>query len=661
MKLNVRLTALVLCAAMGVSLYGCRYSSVLEQIIYEMTKSNDIEDQYFYPEENVMDSDNNTEDLVPIDADETDRTHDEIMNLPTDEEENSDRGTQLSYNENAYSDQSTSQSSSDSTQSGTNGTGNSSRGDTTTSDSIANNSETGEGSDTVLESYQEGSGRAGNGYSGISSVHVGDEGDTESSEGEGGTTESGDINDYGEEPEPVKAGTVAAAGSVALMVMMLTGTDEKPTGALVATNENLINNTSACEVFPGLEKLVCAWSGDGTQYADINALEESQAEIVAYVASNDFATNVDDIKEMYARVTGSDDGHLLQLRDMTSYQEDVEYNMTWLAENLLSEDYPDTTNRAVDYINWENKVYDFLNEETADWANTQTLYVDGWDAEVQYSMELNFHNDSYTGTGCAYISSQGTPLGRSLITYMGIGGVTDTIKFSNSSSPSTYYFVPVSPRTQEGVWTPNEMTSLGIKGFYNNREVYQMFTENGATSSHSRWGTGEGLGLGNSGFKTLVAGNVNTQTGIKGEYQPTENGQGGSWGVYGPATGTSGDQGGSYMDPVSHGFNNQSGYLMESFIYGDYNVVVNPCGLISDWVTAGPESLLESAWVAYKLRGVGSYDEMADLVRSFYRDLCRYPQISDDQIYGILMENYNTLTYYRYFDTRTICSYVATQ
>ncbi|MCD8004585.1 MAG: hypothetical protein LUE91_02890 [Oscillospiraceae bacterium] len=586
MKTAKRLTALLLCLALCVSISGCRYSDVLEQIIYNLYKNSDIDpDQNFTPESNEEDNEDTSDDLVPLEAEEeAERQRDETEELSTGEEANSDSGTQLTYNED-----------SDAEQSATVGT-----------TAVEEEPEEEEQQGATVDKTDESDG--GEGTSGTGTQGTDYEADSDAD------TNKQVVDSYGEEVEVGTAASIAAVGGVAVMVMMLGGES-----ALCATNTNLAEDALALEVFPSLSSIPALWEGSGTQ-----ALSDSEFEQLLEIHPDAVVETTGDTTFTDEQVGVLEENGIqyLVLPRPTSLG-NVQTIMTTLG-GMMENYHEGAEDAAEEYVSWSGSLYssvsakadallESLNEDdededdesavqsTSSTAGIYTLYIDGWDADATYELSNNNYV-ALSGTGCAYVGNKATNNCRTITSFLSYAGVTNAGSYYGISA-KTQYFTPLV--SSYVAWTIDGSAATGY--YSKNQKLLEV-----------------GPGLGNEGFTVLIAGDNETKTAIE-----TDRDSGtGLWSVYGEVDNASG----SLL--VANGFLDNRGNLVASQISGDYEVVVNPCG-VTNWATGSAESILESAWAAWRLSGVLTESEVRDYISDFYETFYDYT-LTSAQIDAIL-------------------------
>ena len=226
-----------------------------------------------------------------------------------------------------------------------------------------------------------------------------------------------------------------------------------------------------------------------------------------------------------------------------------------------------------------------------------SLFISGWDAGVRYTL----HDDSsisLEGTGLP-VAVTGYTLSP-MSYYMSIAGVANTgaLKENNYSvlMPNHRYVNPIQ--------TANKALSA-TGGLAYSDGVYVLTSAGGSY-------------LGESSFPAIIAGSAAVRDGILGS--PL-------WRDYGYVTSATGLTHG-------YGFLDASGQIVASTIHGEYDVLVNPCG-VGSWTEGSVESILEPLWISHALVGNVSEKELRDEIAKFYDSFYRYT-LSDSEINAIL-------------------------
>lgn len=607
MKKIKRMTALVLCLVLCLSLCGCRYSDVLEQIIYDLHQNQEINpEQDFFPADNDAENEDTSDDLSPLREEEAERTRDQVDSLSTGREDNSNVGAQLDYAENSTNDQ------------------------TARQDSVM-----------VPDTSEEREGESGS--AGIAPEEPEDEEPTDS----GSTTDSADENDggqkssgtgnqgydyggdsqkdtnkqtvdpYGDEVElPDSAASIAAVGSVAIMVMMLGGEE-----ALCATNSDLAANSLVTTVFPSVASVPALWSGSGTQALSDSAFKqllELHPDLVVETTGDTTFTD-----DQVAQLQKS--GIAYQVLPRATTLANVQTIMTTLA-GIMEEYYEGAEKIAREYVTWTDSIYSSVSSKTSllldslteenddqmmmddgdnDTASYYTLYIDGWDDSAYYKLS----NDNYVvleGYGCAYFGAYGNNTCKAVSAFLDYAGVYNT---AQQYVEKTYQYITPLVSQGYGSWT---------------------ITGSAATSVCLKRLLEYGTGLGNDRFTVLITADNAAKEAIEASRDATTttvNGFSGIWSVYPRINNAAGQFN-------SDGFLDPKGNLVATQVSGDYEVVANPYGLTS-WASGGPESILESVWAAWRITGALTESEVRAAVKEFYEKFYSFT-LSDAQINKIL-------------------------
>lgn len=434
MKSIQKIIVLLCVALMLFSMSGCRYSSVVERIIYDYLRANQTD-----MEKNTYDNqeDNEPDDLLN-DIEENDESEREDEKKETDpvyepeqEPTREDSAGEANYDED------------------------SNQVDTAEVDPTTINEGEISGGQTAEESNEPGDDQPS----------VSDEGSVPDNDGEigiaGGDTTRLVVDDYGKQYEvPQNVDTVAAVDSAAVAVLMLGGVDR-----LAATDEALTSDPLTAQVFPGLSDVPALWSESGTTAplsnsglqrlieihpdvcfetsgsatltdAQVKTLQENGIYYVVLPAPSS-TTNVKIIAQVVGEVLGdhTDQGGYNSVKIANSYR-------SWMDELLST----------------------FVTNE--DGASTYTLYVDNWDEDAYYAID---QSAACFGYGAAVINNGRMAsclavsdfLSRAFVTNvtsLGAFGRTETIYYTPIDN--TYSSVSVAGSTAARL-TPIKLLSLG--------------------------------------------------------------------------------------------------------------------------------------------------------------------------------------------------------
>ena len=148
---------------------------------------------------------------------------------------------------------------------------------------------------------------------------------------------------------------------------------------------------------------------------------------------------------------------------------------------------------------------------------------------------------------------------------------------------------------------------------------------NKGKNSFARYGSGSddggGISLGEKKFPAVIVNSEETRAKLEGSKNA------GIWQNFGKTTMETGDN-----TVTDYGFVSQD-TLVRTFIRGDYEIYVNPSGVTS-WNEGSPESVLESIWAAYQIRGA-DMDDVKDAIKDFYSTFYEY-NLSGDEVKQIL-------------------------
>ena len=400
MKYIKRLLALCLCLSILLSLSACRYSSVLEQIIYDLRRGQEMDlDADFEPEENDTDNEDTSDDLKDLETDdEAERATEESPELPIAEKDGG--GAQTDYHPDA-----------------------------------AENLTAETGGASAADGAAEGAAEAGTSYEA----------------GAAGTTKQV-VDAYGSQVEiPENVEQVAAVGETAVMVMILDGAQR-----LAAVNGDLTAAASAAgltagTVFDGLDQVPALWNGGGTALSE-SGFQELLAAAPDVVIETSGSKTVTDSQAARLRESGI---AYLVLPEPTSTA-NMHTIMTTLGTVLgdrSGEGGANAPQKAAEYLSWMDSAAKAVSQATASHAaftddesgasvaGTYTLYVDGWDDGAYYRL----YSERYTtlsGYGCAVVNNGATTVCKTVSSYLGLANVVNTSS-QYGIIPKTLYFTPL--------------------------------------------------------------------------------------------------------------------------------------------------------------------------------------------------------------------------
>lgn len=579
-KIRHRTTAVLLVLALlcGLSLCGCRHSSVLEQVVYTMDDAD-------------VDYDNDTK---VNDNQENNTDQDEDL---TSKQETDDSQTQRDWEE------------SDPTQ----GQGDSS---SAAADSTYDPNSAG---DQDAAAPDNGSGQTGS--------ETQDSGATPSDDvTPGNTGATRQVVDATGSPVdiPEDVNTAAAPGEAAVLVQMLGGA-----GRLTAASESFTGSSLASQVFgdEDISSVETLWSGTGSaamsdsKFALLLKLHPDVCIVISGQAS---------FSDAQLDALGDAGIPCVTLPKLNTSQ-NLKSAVAILGEVLgdksssggtdapaLADQYGkwydgvvDSVRSRVKRFNYNNIDYDHdryatrANAALATETNTgyYTLLISAWDADASYSLT----NDAYealnfTGMAVADSGYSTSPVSY----YMSLAGVVNTAAtLADQFKPRHWYVDPLRPSTLEA-------SAVGLLG--------TQLTDQRLTSILDT-ATSTTVYLGQDRFPAVIAANSSIKAAL--ESDAANNRLWTDRGVVSTADGTH-----------DYGFLDQSGQIVSSDIHGSYDIYVNPAG-VGSWVNGSAEGVLESVWIAKVYYGAYSDSELSDQIRSFYSTFYRC-DLSNGQVADIL-------------------------
>lgn len=596
-----------LCLMLLFSLSGCRYSDVLEQIVHDQIKSREVDHKStFKPERNNRDNTTETEKLKDLETSpdaesqaEPDQTQ-PVSGTPV--TPSSGAAPTLNYSPNAAP-------------AGTAQVG--------TPSSPTGNSNGDAGAEAVAGGAN-GGGGGGTGNNGTSYVPPAspppqpqqqppEEPDSPEPEPPQEPEEPAKPvvdPENGEPPAELPEGvnSIAATGQAALLSLIAGGAD-----ILVATDDTTKANAAASGAFGGLADTASLWRNTGSggiTDADFQTLLQMKPDAVLEISGD-------------AAISGSQAAQLeaagisyVPLPQMTSV-ESIRQAAGVLGEMIADRSGIGGKNgkqQAKNYANWVDSIYDKVEKSTKDYktkvdsetgnsyGTCYTLYINGWDPTAAWSVT----NTGLSGNGAAYVFNAATASTVGITTFLGYANIINTSS-KYGIQPQSKYLTPLYlGKSAQQSWNINGVSG---SGYYQGQE---KLLEQDAAS----------LGTGN--FKTILV----PDAGVKQAIESDRDSGNGLWSVYEHIN--TGD-GGFNAD----GFRDQSGGIVRTQISDSYNVVVNPKGLMSDWVSGGPEGILESLWAAHQYFDAVTEDELRQKMKDFYNTYYEMT-VTDAQIDALL-------------------------
>ncbi|MGM9606068.1 MAG: hypothetical protein ACI3XJ_01035 [Oscillospiraceae bacterium] len=406
MKPIKRIIVLLCAALMLFSMSGCRYSSVVERIIYDYLRANQTD-----MEKNTYDDkeDNEMDDLLNDleKDDESDRENDaeeaEPIYEPEQEPTMDDSAGDANYDEDSKQN-------------------NAAAMDPT----VANDGEI------------SGSQSADDSSSGDDSSSAPGEGIIPDHDGEMGTS-GGDttrlvVDDYGRQYEvPQNMDTVAAVDSAAVAVLMLGGVDR-----LAATNEDLTADPLAAAVFSGLTGIPSLWAESGTAKPLSSSALQRLIEIhpdVCFETSG--CATFTDAQVRTLRENGIYYVVLPAPSSITNLKLIAQIVGEVLGDHTADGGY-NSISLAQEYRFWVDKTVSAVSRQGDE--STYTLYVDDWDTEAYYTID---QASKCYGYGAAVIQNARTDSCAAVSNFLADASITNVTSLGAFSRTESIYFTPI--------------------------------------------------------------------------------------------------------------------------------------------------------------------------------------------------------------------------
>ena len=213
-------------------------------------------------------------------------------------------------------------------------------------------------------------------------------------------------------------------------------------------------------------------------------------------------------------------------------------------------------------------------------SSTYTLYIDGWDTGAYYRL----FNSQYTtrqGYGCAYVNNSGTESCQGIARFLSYANIVDTASLYGIT-PKTQYLTPLISD-----YRTMEVTGSMAYGVYPNGQKLLEYNN---------------ISLGTPYFPAIIVPDASVKAAIEANDL---------WAVYPHINTGNGDFN-------SDGFLDEDGHIVRTQVSANYEIKVNPRGLVSSWTQGGPEGILESLWAAHSFYGAISQEELAGYVKDLY-------------------------------------------
>ena len=391
---------------------------------------------------------------------------------------------------------------------------------------------------------------------------------------------------------------VAAYGLVGLYIEMLGGRNR-----LVATSQDLKENTFANQVFSDLAAIPQVWTGDGNASmtsADFQTLLAAKPETVIYqgnALSDDQKKQLEALEIYYVS--------LAPFSTTDNIISNVE-TLGYILGKPQKLDVEDANKRADDYVDWLrgiikqfphpfsgpdkidlDKDVNFLTPEIADKNADEgyyTILIDGWDD----NMVVN--NDS----GGAYAKTGYTSRKSPVSYFLSLGGAANKAILNAPDVAGTINYFPIVPTANEynDSRINGELVTTGIA-----RQAMRNITAN----------------LGSDSFNKVIVDSEATRAAMQRSY---------AW-----------EPGQQPGDGSGHAYINSIG--ADTQIIGRYDIVVNPRG-IGSWTEGSPESPLEALWAnALFNEGNdenGAFNAIRTEIQYFYSKFYGYDDLSSSDL-----------------------------
>ncbi len=611
-RIALSIMTLILALSMPLGLAGCKESLKLTEIIYDQT-SEDID--YDNPMKILVQDENaeETSDALPLIGEE-DPEDTEQDDPEPDEEQNQDDSTPSLI----------------SGDSGTGATSNNS-GDQQSSSGSGMSSGTG-------TSTEQGDG------DGESSDGNDDEGGTDT-DGTSGARSGGDLtyyNDYGDYAEvPTGVDYVAAVGELATVVSMLVGDQ----GALKYCDAEWKSRDNLSRVLGSRynSNVLAAWNGDGTDAGDISdewidaliADEELEAVLVMSGTTTLTSSQITRLRQAGIIVL---DG----MPDMTTASH-ITSLVSYLGELFAEGDegWTIAQSRADAYLSFHDNLLDSVSNlvgtsatdsngapvySSSSEGDIYTVYVDSWAINVTYADSAYTALDVSNGVGIVRLGHLWSPL----TYYMSVGGAVSTAGES-AFSGTTY------------LWQFNSNTVAA--NFTQTGLVTRTYTS-GNWYDYTMTVNDDEEGLGTESFPAVVVKTQQMKTLMEADKSSSNQSL---YKVYSQQVATEGSVTNRWVGPIGTGNTNSlvrystigvlgfqgsgsSGQLVSG---ANYSIYVNPEGLFESWTDGSIESVLETAWTAWRFRGALSQSDVENYIRTFYSNFYGYT-LSDSELSQIL-------------------------
>ncbi|MCD7864741.1 MAG: hypothetical protein LUG54_01715 [Clostridiales bacterium] len=396
----------------------------------------------------------------------------------------------------------------------------------------------------------------------------------------------------------VSCGAVIATGEAAILTQMLGGA-----GSLYATDQVTYN--AMAEYFPAdeLADIEILWSGDSTGSINADSLDALIAEGKNPQAAllDSTALNSSDVSAL------NDRGISCTALTFDSYDSILTAVRT--VANVLGTD--EAAQRQAEYVSF----CDSISEMVGDYDSEKyTLFVSGWDSAAQLSFST-----IYTGTWKSRL------------------GVAIACMLSDSPADEMWNLAGVQSvfsqsgykRTGHGNTTSETFEILYGSEYQYLCQYYVKYQSPSLLTPTYDYTMEVSVNwllykLGDSDYPAVIAATQEVASSWLADKNYSSETQ--DAGMY-----TVGHLSSTQRYLYDHGIS--SGIMAR--ISDEYEVYVNPSGL-GDWAEGSAESILEAAWIAWKIQGACDEDQVREKIEEYYATFYRCTDLTDAQVDAIL-------------------------
>lgn len=375
---------------------------------------------------------------------------------------------------------------------------------------------------------------------------------------------------------PEQVDTVTAVDAAAQIVEMLGGP-----GRLVGANRDFLSSSLAQSAFSDLTSIQGWWDGSGeNRISDANfASLLSENPDVCFEISGQNTFSNDQAAQLEAN------GIAYVVLPPLSSQENLKQAVSLAATVLGSHAGSGESCSAIAsaYSAWVDDVVAEVGSKTAG-SSLTSLYISGWDPAVTYQLNGTKGVLETSGSGLAMAYS---PAKAQLVsTFMNAANVVNesTRILSTHRKTDLVYVAPMFHQFDPAV-SGTQAAFYSGAGEYGS--AYDLFVARMLSDTVY-------YQLGGSQFPAVIAADQETKENLENNW---------FW---------------QYHETDENGYVNVSGESFYCGVVGEYEIYVNPQGMCS-WAAGSAESPLEAYWIACKLTGAYSEEEVYNKTQEFYR------------------------------------------